>query len=716
MEDQKGEPGHMVSFKELHEADFSGITDAAEAWAGVAKALTALDGRVAKDLTSTAQRAGWKGAAADDATKVLQTVDGDFKQASAVATALAAIMKTAAEDFAAARRDLDTAIHDAQSDNMTVAADGQVNWTLPKETRNDPDGEKLAQTLAAKAEAIAARLTKAVEKADSADRRATAALQGDIGTSTTAFNPTPYGGGPIADANRAKDLMAKAGSLSDPQLKQLQDIMAANAGNKDFSTTLLNGLDYGGKTGPDALLEYSKVYDGLAHGNHNAKGYQDVYGNLSVVLATATHDGGMGKAWEDGLLAAARRPGGSAAGFNDNYPALTALMGAKGTYDKAFLLKVGNDLVDYERTSKAKGEDLWGPNWNGRVDQSDPMGGLMNAFSRNPEASKDFFDPGKSKNLDYLLHDRKWPFQGNEQNVPADFTPSRSAFGYALEAATTGRDPHSDQPVVRPHDKVMSQIMDETMKSFAGTGPGDKTSLPAGLRRPMADMIADYAADTHEILGKDLYGASQPDGLTVNREQLLRLIRGTVEDPAAFAVIQHAETQEIARRLDGYGPDAVKPDATGGVNHGLDALVHESGRTLGALDAVYADSVVDHADSAKSAQDWQAKMNYHLLGTPLNLIPGVGDIAQRYADIGTATYADAAKAKIDSKLQDNLSSHFSAGQQQLKAMIDYKLIMSGVDHQTMDLDGGVPQQLQRTAGSAYNNGIDTTYRTVFGRA
>ncbi|MFJ3219097.1 WXG100 family type VII secretion target [Kitasatospora sp. NPDC086801] len=172
----------MVSFKELHEADFSGITDAAEAWAGVAKALTALDGRVAKDLTSTAQRAGWKGAAADDATKVLQAVDGDFKQASTVATALAAIMKTAAEDFAAARRDLDTAIHDAQSDNMTVAADGRVNWTLPKETRNDPDGEQLAQTLAAKAEAIAARLTKAVEKADSADQRATAALQGDIGT------------------------------------------------------------------------------------------------------------------------------------------------------------------------------------------------------------------------------------------------------------------------------------------------------------------------------------------------------------------------------------------------------------------------------------------------------------------------------------------------------------------------------------------------------
>lgn len=706
----------MVSFKELHEADFSGVSEAAEAWAGVAKALTDLDGRVTKDLTSTAQRAGWKGDAADAATTAMQGIDGDFKQASAVATALAAIMKTAAEDFAAARHDLDTAIHDAQAENMTVSADGQVNWTLPKEAQNDTDREKLAQGLKAKAEAIAARFTKALEKAGSADQRASVALQGDVGTSSTSFNPAPYGGGPVADANRAKDLMSKAGSLSDDQLKQLQALMAANADNKDFSTTLLNGLDYGGKTGPDALLEYSKVYDGLAHGNHNAKGYQNVYGNLSVALATATRDGGMGKAWEDGLLAAARRPGGMPTGYNEDYPALTTLMGAGGTYDKSFLLKVGNDLVDYERTSKTKGEALWGPNWDNPGKQSDPVGGLMNALSHNPEASKDFFDPGRTKNLDYMLHERKWPLQGNEQNLPADFASSRTAFGYALEAATTGRDPHGDQPVVRPHDKVMSQIADETMKTFAGSGPADKTSLPAGLRRPMADMIADYSADMHEILGKDLYGASQPDGLTVNREQLLRLIRGTAEDPAAFAVIQHGETQEIARLLDESGPDVVKPDATGGANRKLDALIHESGRTLGALDAVYADAAVDHADAEKSTQDWQAKMNYHLVGTPANLIPGVGDIAQRYVDIGTAKYAEAAKAEIDARFQDNLSSHFSAGQQQLKAMIDHKMIMSGVDHQTMDLKEGVPQQLKRTVERAYNDGIDSTYRSVFGRA
>ncbi|MGW2377831.1 MULTISPECIES: hypothetical protein [Kitasatospora] len=706
----------MVSFKELHEADFSGISDAADAWSGVAKSLTSLDDRVTKDLTPTAQRAGWEGTAADGATKVLQGIDGDFKQASKVATALASIMKAAAEDFAAARRELDTAIHDAQTDKMTVTADGVVNWTLPKEARNDTDSATLAQELRTKAEAIQTRLTKAVEKAAGADQRAAAALRGDIGTSTTSFNPAPYGGGPVADANRAKTLLAKADDLTPPELKKLQDLLAANAGNKDFATTLINGLEYHGKTGQDALLAYSGIYDGLAHGKRHAHDFQAVLDGLSVSLATATHDGGMGKDWENQLLAAARRRDG-ADGYNTNYPALTALMGAKGTFDKAFLLKVGNDLVDYERGSKDKGEDLWGPKWTGRPYQTDPMGGLTNALSRNPEASKDFLDPGKGKNLDYLLHERKWPDQEKAQKAPSEQTASRTAFGYALEAATTGRDPHGDQPVVRPHDRVMSQIMDETMKSFAGSGPGDKTSLPAGLRRPMADMIADYAADMHEILGKEkLYGPSQPDGLTVTSDQLLRLIRGAAEDPSSYAVIHSAETQEIAHRLDQLDRDAMTPDVTGRAKPRLESLVHHSAATLGALDAVFADAALDHADADNKTVDWQAKMTYHAIGGVVGFIPEFGDAAQRLVDVGTSMWADSAKGEIDTHLKGNLSSHFSAGRQQLDAMLNYKLVESGYDHFALDGDGSVPDQLKRSAGSAYNTGIDNTYRTVFGRA
>ncbi|WP_049654669.1 hypothetical protein [Kitasatospora sp. MY 5-36] len=715
----------MVSFKELHEADFSGVSDAAEAWAGVAKALTALDGRVAKDLTTAAQRAGWKGDAADSATRKLQDMDGDFKQASAVATALAAVMKTAAEDFAAARRDLDTALHDAQTQDLTVSADGMVSWSMPKEARNDTDGEVLARDMAAKAKAVADRLGKAVEKATAADQRAALHLQSDIGTSDTAFNPAPGGTGPVPDANRARDLMAKAYDLSDDELRQLQALLTANAENREFATTLLNGLQIGGKTGPEAFLDYTKVLDGLAHGSHNAKGYQDVYGNLAVVLATGTRDAGMGKAWEDGLFQAARRQGGPAGGLNDNYPALTALMETKGTFNQAFVRRVGTDLLDYEASSKAKGVDLWGPAFTEDPTKGDPLAPLLRLMRGDRETAQEFLDPSQNKNLVHLLKDRGWLDEGQERKLPGDVLrdTSHEMFAEMLENATTSHDA-SRYPA--PHDKVSARIMDETLKTVGGTTPGDSLPVPEVLRKPMARMLADYAPDMHEILGKDLQNPSQPNGLTAKPEQLLRVVRGALEDTDTFRIIHQAETREIARRLDTYGPEAFEPDKTGRPNHVLSAFTQESSKVLGSLDAAFVNATVDHADAKKAGIDWQQRMAYHAIGTPANVVPGLllpgvsqvvplGDMAQRLVDVGTAKYAENAKAEIDTATTTSVSTRYSGGQQQLDAMIVDKASQYGIDPEAADRTGTVTEQLVLDVGKAYQTGIDKAYRGAFGK-
>ncbi|MFI2611318.1 hypothetical protein [Kitasatospora sp. NPDC018619] len=702
----------MVSFKELHEADFSAVNDAAEAWAGVAKALTALDGRVTKDLTSTAQRAGWKGDAADAATTSMQEIDGDFKQASAVATALAAIMKTAAEDFAAARRDLDAALHDAQADSsLSVTADGAVNWTVPKESRNDPEAER---TIRANAQALSDRLNKAVAKATAADQRATVDLRADIGTSTTAFNPAPGGAGPVADAKRATDLMSKAGSLTDDQLKQLQALMAANAENKDFSTTLLNGLNAGGRTGPEALLEYSKVYDGLAHGNHNAAGYQDVYKNLSVALATATRDGGMGKEWQDGLLTAARRPGGSAAGWNDNYPALTSLMGAGGTYDKGFLLKVGNDLVDYERSSKAKGEELWGPEWITDPQKGDPLTPLLRMMKGDVATTQEFLDPGRNQNLVYLLKDRTWLDESEEGKLPQSVVrdTSHRVFAEMLESAATGHEP--GQPPVRPHDAVMNRITDTALSTLGGDKAGNENALYSGLRRPMANVVSEYIGDTHDILSKDLPGASEPGGLSTTREQLLRVIRGTAEDPESYSLIHLAETQEAARRMAECGPEAFR-DVNGRPDPKFEGAVNQAAKALGALDAVQADTITDHKSDEQFKVNWKAKMDYHYVGTVANMLPGtswlpVGDIAQRYVDAATSEWAAKVSSEIDTKAQGDLSKLYTVGQSQVQAMLMKEAHERGVPERDPLLG-----QLADSANVHYQTSITQAHTAAFGK-
>ncbi|MFI9326567.1 DUF6571 family protein [Kitasatospora sp. NPDC052868] len=720
----------MVSFKELREADFSGVTETAEAWTNMAKALESLDTRVGTELTNTPQRAGWQGAAADDAGRTLKTIDTDFTQAAGVAKSLAAIIRDAAADFTAARKDVDNAVHDAEAQKLNVSADGSVNWPPMPGTRNEPDGAELSKQynldMKAKAEAVSDRLTKAVEKATAADQRASSALQVDVGTSTTSFNARPYGGGDTADANRAKDLMSKGGSLSDAELRQLQALMAGNAESKEFSTTLLNGLNAGGRSGPEALLEYTRIYGDLGRGDHNAKGYQDVYGSLSQVLATATRDHGMGQVWEDDLVKAARKPGGSAAGFNDNYPALTELMGARGNFDKGFLEKVGNDLVDFERHSRLKGEELWGPGYTAITGkQGDPMGGLLRAMSRNPEAAKGFLDPENGKNLDYLLKDRKWPNQGYEQNQLDSLArgSSRGAFGDALQAATTGRDPHGNQPPARPHDAAMSRIMNETIATLGGDKAGAENNLPAALRVPLAGMIADYAPDVHDILGREISGRTQPDGLTFSREQLLRTIRGVTEDPEAFSTIHLAETAEIARRMDTFGPEAFTPDQTGRPQAKFASFMDESGQALGALDGVRADAVMDHRDDQKFKNNWQSKIDYHLIGTPANMlrVPGlsllpVGDIAQRMVDVGTADWANKANAELDTKAQGDLSKGFSAGQLQLKSMLEVKAYAdTPMSQQDFNASGSVAQQLMEGASQNYSTSINRTYLEALGR-
>ncbi|MCX5214405.1 hypothetical protein OG689_34970 [Kitasatospora sp. NBC_00240] len=716
----------MVSFQELHEANFSGIVDTAEAWSGLAKALEGLDTRVGNELTNTPQRAGWEGASADDAKNTLNRVDQDFTLAAAVARSVAAIVADAADDLKAARRTLDQTLDDAAAQKLTVAANGDISWPpMQGVPHNDPDSQQVSEDyrkeMKGKADAVSDRINRAVDQATAADQRAAAALQTDVGSSTTSFNSAPYGGGDAADAKRAADLMSKGGSLSDDELKRLQNLMAANAGSKDFSTTLLNSLNAGGKNGPEALLEYSKIYGDLGRGDHNGKQYQDVYGNLSQVLATATKDGGMGKDWQDGLLKAAREGShGSSSPYNTSYDVLTDLMGAKGDFDKEFLNKVGTDLIDYERGSKAKGEDLWGPGYTAVTgNQGDPMGGLMQAMSRNPEAAKGFFDPEGNKNLDYLLKDRDWPNKGYEEKQLDSIArgTSRGTFGDALEAATTGRDPHGNQPPVHPHDPAMARIMSNTVATLGGERAGDENKLPAGLRHPLGNMIADYAPDTHEILGKEMGGESETSKLTVTRDQLLRTIRGVSEDPEAYKTIHYAETREIARRMDTYGPEAMQPDGTGRPNPKFAGFVQESGQALGSLDGVRSDVITDHRDDQIFRNNWNSKINYHILGTPANIIFGpAGDLAQRLVDVGTADYANKLNDEASSVATGKLSDTFSAGDQELGAMIRQKAAQSGLSQDQIKATGGVPQSLMDEATTNYSTAIDRTYRSALGRS
>ncbi|WP_406194598.1 hypothetical protein OH807_05525 [Kitasatospora sp. NBC_01560] len=94
----------------------------------------------------------------------------------------------------------------------------------------------------------------------------------------------------------------------------------------------------------------------------------------------------------------------------------------------------------------------------------------------------------------------------------------------------------------------------------AATGP-DHRVHPA-LRRPLAEALADYAADTHAVLTgiDDSYLAHDaPDAdvwqdgrgvhVAVPKDRLVAVVRGLSEDPAAYAVLRAADLRQGAAGL-----------------------------------------------------------------------------------------------------------------------------------------------------------------------
>ncbi len=261
----------------------------------------------------------------------------------------------------------------------------------------------------------------------------------------------------------------------------------------------------------------------------------------------------------------------------------------------------------------------------------------------------------------------------------------------------------------------MTRIMDTALSTLGDDKAGNQNNLSPALRRPMAGLISEYVADTHDILSKDLPGPSEPGGLNTTREQLLRVIRGTAEDPESYSLIHLSETREVARRMAEYGPEAFK-DVNGRPDPKFESFVNEASKAFGALDAVQADTITDHKSDEQFKVNWKAKMDYHYVGTIANMLPGtswlpVGDIAQRYVDVATSDWANQVNSAIDTKAQGDLSSLYTTGQSQMQVMLKEKADQFGVPQRDILLG-----QLTDSANVHYYTSITQAHNAAFGKA
>ncbi|MFE3644621.1 hypothetical protein [Streptomyces sp. NPDC059169] len=128
--------------------------------------------------------------------------------------------------------------------------------------------------------------------------------------------------------------------------------------------------------------------------------------------------------------------------------------------------------------------------------------------------------------------------------------------GSDLKDATTGKDPdkHSLKQARVMRDILL--VLDERLEG------SESRSIEPSLQVPLAEMLADYANDTHEILkdldaeylnhelsGNEPWEDSFGVHMVVPPESLLRVMRAVSENPTAYATIRMAESRRSARVL-----------------------------------------------------------------------------------------------------------------------------------------------------------------------
>ncbi len=467
-----------------------------------------------------------------------------------------------------------------------------------------------------------------------------------------------------------------------------------------------------------------------------------LYRALSGSLATATgpdspigSPGGVTSAWTSKLITTARdgnglpaRHPGSIGGGSATLKDLTDLMAAdagentpyvpnKGpkeksspwkkdegdpVYSEAFLTEVGDTIRDGE-TGNDDAYDGVMKNWQGT--QEDPMKGLLNAMSRNPSAATHYFDPNATDNLAYFLEDRKWPGGTVESEMPDEkqYTSARAELGLALEAASTGRAPGSDMHrVPAHHDVAETAIFERVMSEYTTELRKDQTAVPVSMRLPMADMIADYGSDVHQILGKEMDGATDFNQLEIDRGDLTRIIRATAEDPQAYKMIHASQSMVISEGLSHFPAESFREE-----DQELRAWVQQSANVLGHLDGVRGDVISDLGAADKDANNYKKMVNYHIMGGLLTPIPFAGDGLQRAVDWGLTDELNTENSKVDAETRGQRVDHYEDGEKQMYGMLRGTAMKRGLTDDELDASPGeYENHLQAIAKEWYLSGMD----------
>ncbi|MFF4384132.1 hypothetical protein [Kitasatospora sp. NPDC001547] len=741
----------MVDFHELSTADFGVLDTAATAWTTVAQKLRAMDGDWDTTVIAKVDSACWSGPAADQARPGLRRANEQLTAAVTEADAFASIFKEASTEFKAAKAKLEKAVGDARAAGLTVTDNGTVSWP-PADTATRHDYEALQsyqKEWGDKAEAARKAIDAAVAEAAAADERAAWALRADSMTDgQKSFNGKAVGGGPEADGRRAAQLAGRGGEITEPELTELNSLLASHGSDPKFATKFYQDL------GPDGLI---KSWNGMvgdpAHprddGSPRWKAYQQLQKNLGLSLATATRTGNephLSDEWAAALRKAGSQPVWDkpyrASGLDYvpyGYQVLSGIL-MNGNYDAHFLNPIAEHVTQLDTQDKywpapMPGSQIQGFNLTGGDGAGSgfrPTTAVLEALAHSPEAANRFFTeqptayhedgtvdrggkPKPSDYFDYYAHDKDWiPDTTSRDSKVWDASKQAgpAAFGRALEAATTGH-PY-DEPGPTPpagHTTEQADLMKRVVDTFGRHGEdggledvkGD--GKLAAMRGSLGHMTAEYIGDVQNALshGHDLPVNGSPAVLDASAVSGLLDVLG--RDPDAYGAVANANqaytTALVRGHLDSGETDFAR------LQSDIDHTAKSGGVVNGYLNQARVDEVHNqHAASDKEFNDALEKnVGYGktafeaVIGTVTEKVPIAGEVAGQLLDAIAESVIEANKKDTTEDGRQESRDHTAEAEHR---------VATGADQAVRDAAAGsgiARQDVDRLANSARDSAL-----------
>ncbi|MFF9408764.1 hypothetical protein ACF1B0_25045 [Streptomyces anandii] len=578
----------------LRHGNFAKLGEAVTDWEQMTKRLAELKKEAEENLKARADKAKWAGINATVSREFISRTVAEFNDAHAQAESITSILSDTRGELIGYRTQLHEAIRRAAERNLTVADTGDGTFTVAGNTRpdwaSDPSG-KTGVTDQKTVDAFRDEIRGILAKATQSDDSAAKALRLLADQAKYGFADASY-----ADRDQAAKAVAVAEELAKtakhPTDMSLDDIAAFNRAMAKYHDDPLFAEEFATRLGAKGTLQF---WTEMSSAHAGARGSEletmkELQSNLSLTLATASFsDSDAMAGWKKDLLAETNTNFRAAGSPNPvgalGSQVISSLM-HNGQYDTEFLDDYRRKLFKADKgAGDSNTNDLWAKGYDstdlvfGDGNGRDPLEGLFDGLSHNPEAAEHAFE--SKPDLDHMLGTTRYTDRG-------------ASLGRALESAVTGVADGDTTSMAPPHSAAQVKIMANIMAAVADPD-GGADLVTKGLGESFGDMAAAYMPEISQALAGPQSGtvfltnSEYPHAFQEEKSipDLVRFLSATSTDPAGRAGIIYGESIYTGSLLESHLSDP-------SLFHGSrEHVLQDIGRNAGIIEGIVGHSIAD---------------------------------------------------------------------------------------------------------------------------